>query len=512
MADEGRLSEPPNGPASAPGDTWFGDDAAPARATVYWVLLLLLPLGGFALRGGSPLSWAPYLHLATETLSVALALVLGALSFVRYFTGRRRTFLFIGSGFVAAGALDASHAVSAVLGLAAGDPLATVDAAAWSWLQSRLFLAVFLLLSLLTFRSEPADGADRRSAAGVIALAAVLTLVTVGFFSFVQTQGTIAVRPGWFFPRPLEALPGALFAAVSLGYLRRGRWRYDAFEHWLVVSLLIAAAAHLFYMGFSSAAGEPLHIGANLLKVISYVALLVGVLVSVYTTAYREHRALKLIRSINERLEAEVEVRTEAEEVLQRSEARLRSFLDSAHDLVLSVDADGRLLYVNPAMHEALGYGEEGLAEKTLFDIVPRTSIAAFGRGSPRCSRAIASGGSSSTSRVRQASASRVRGASLDTRETARRSRLRASSETSARSEGPRTSWRRRARTSRRSSSPRGTRSGRSTVISASSRSTVDSPSRSRRERGANPGWGTGPRTCFRTRTWSGIASSTNVP
>jgi PAS domain S-box-containing protein len=370
VAGEDRLTEDLHDPAHAPDEIWFGDDAAPARATVYWILLVVLALGGFALRGGAPLPRTADLHLVTETFAVALAVVLGVLALVRYFTGRRRTFLFIGTGFVAAGVLDAAHLAIATGGLAATAPASVLETAAWSWLHARVFLALFLLVSLLTLRDGSRASDRGTSAVGVVGLATALTALTAVFFAVVQLRQVPAIHPAWAYPRPAELLPGAIFGLACLGYLRRGRWRYDAFEHWLVVSLLIAAAGHLFFMGLSPAPGDALDTGAHILKSISYVALLVGVVVSVYTTARREQRALEIIRAANDRLEDEVEVRAEAQSALQRSEARLRSFLDSARDLVFSVDGEGRILYANPAVAEGLGYADGDLVGSTLFDVV----------------------------------------------------------------------------------------------------------------------------------------------
>ncbi len=370
LIDAGASAQAPAPSADGPRDDGLFEGAPPARATIYWVLLGLLPLGAVIVHGEDRLAWAPYLHLATESVAACLALVLGTLAFVRYFTGRQPTYLFIGTGFVATGVLDAAHGLlssTALLGLTTLEP---VDVAAWSWLQSRVFLALFLGVSLLALRSDDRMGAGRVSAGRVIGLAATLTVVTVAFFLVPGLQDTTAIHPAWIVPRPQEFLPGLLFGATCLGYVHRGRWRLDAFEHWLVVALLISAICHVAFMAFSRMPGDALHTTAHLLKGASYLALLFGVVSSVYHTSRREQTALRTIRQINATLEEQVDIRARAEQVLQRSEDRLQAFLDDAHDLIQSTDAEGHFTYVNPAWLETLGYTRQEIETRNLIDVI----------------------------------------------------------------------------------------------------------------------------------------------
>ncbi len=62
--------------------------------------------------------------------------------------------------------------------------------------------------------------------------------------------------------------------------------------------------------------------------------------------------------------------RKQAEEKLRENEERIRDFLDSANDLVQSVSPEGRLLYVNKAWRETLGYSEEEIRDLSMFDVV----------------------------------------------------------------------------------------------------------------------------------------------
>lgn len=60
---------------------------------------------------------------------------------------------------------------------------------------------------------------------------------------------------------------------------------------------------------------------------------------------------------------------------LQESEQRYRSLIDDMHDMVQSVDSDGRFIYVNDAWLSLLGYHQQQLSELTLWDIIHPDSI-----------------------------------------------------------------------------------------------------------------------------------------
>ncbi len=65
------------------------------------------------------------------------------------------------------------------------------------------------------------------------------------------------------------------------------------------------------------------------------------------------------------RLTADLDERTRAESALRRAEEKYRSIFENAREGIFRVDPDGRLLAVNPALAQMLGYGspEEMMAE-----------------------------------------------------------------------------------------------------------------------------------------------------
>ncbi|MUG99757.1 PAS domain S-box protein [Scytonema sp. UIC 10036] len=66
----------------------------------------------------------------------------------------------------------------------------------------------------------------------------------------------------------------------------------------------------------------------------------------------------------------DISERKQAEEALQESESELRDFLDSAHDLIQSFSPEGKLLYVNRAWQETMGYTLEEVKHLSIFDTI----------------------------------------------------------------------------------------------------------------------------------------------
>jgi PAS domain S-box-containing protein len=55
---------------------------------------------------------------------------------------------------------------------------------------------------------------------------------------------------------------------------------------------------------------------------------------------------------------------------LNESEERFKDLFENAHDMIQSVDKDGKFLYTNPAWRKSVGYTEEELQNLTVFDVI----------------------------------------------------------------------------------------------------------------------------------------------
>lgn len=348
-----------------------GPDRGLEHSALYAVLFLILVGGAMALNtmGGAWLSNATA-HTIMESVATLIAFMVGGLALVRYYSRKQITFLLIGCGFLGAAILDLNHAIGTTPGiLEARARIDGIDPDAfdqWGWMASRSFLSLFLFGSFVAWRQNTREESIPEFSVYVTAL--VLTLTYLLFFDLIplERQGS----PSALLKRPTEVIPGAFFLLAFAGFYRKGSWRRDQFEHWMLVSLLIATLTHVAFMLFSASRFDAMFDVAHLLKIASYVAILTGLMSSVYATFTREAAVLDALTESNEALAREVEFRAKTEQAVKESSKRLQRFLDNANDLVQSVDSEGRFLYVNSSWKRVLGYGDEDLDRVGLMDIV----------------------------------------------------------------------------------------------------------------------------------------------
>jgi PAS domain S-box-containing protein len=360
-----------------------GPDAGREHAALYAVLFLVLLVGSLFLQRDLTWSTSSGTHTVLESLATVLAFIIGALALVRYYSRKQITFLLIGCGFLGAALLDLNHALatSEWIVRARTEVDSRVNAGdldAWTWTAERVFLSLFLFGSLVAWRHGGREGSEAVPEAWIYGSALVMTVSNLLFFEWVPL-GTL-IFPFRAVARPSEFVPAVFFALAFAGFLRKGSWRRDAFEHWMLVSLLIAAMAHGAYMAFSEQRFDAMFDAAHLLKIASYVAILAGLLSSVYETFRREAESFEALRRSNARLAHEIAVRTRTEQAVKESRELLQEFLDNANDLIESVAPDGRILYVNSAWKRTLGYTDDDLERLSLYDIVHPAHRAAVRR------------------------------------------------------------------------------------------------------------------------------------
>ena len=252
------------------------------RAVTYGALSVALVIAYGALRGSAWRS-SGELHTVMESVATILALVIGAMALVRFYSHKNNTFLFIGTAFLGTALLDGYHAIVTSAYFAPFLPSGIAALIPWSWVASRLFLSVMLWLSWLAWRMEQRKGEAGRVREPVVYLAsAVLCVASFILFAFVPLPR--AYYPEFVFHRPEEFIPALFFLLALIGYLRKGEWRTESFDHWLVLSLMIGFLSQAAFMSFSGGLFDVEFDAAHTLKKVSYVCVLVGLLISMFET------------------------------------------------------------------------------------------------------------------------------------------------------------------------------------------------------------------------------------
>ena len=251
------------------------------RVAAYWLTGLVLTLFFAGLydvewRGSAPL------HTNMEIIATLLVAFVGAMALVRFYTQKDNTYLFIGTGFLGTAFLDGYHTVVTSALFRPFMPSDLPSLIPWSWVASRQFLSIMIFLSWYSWHRSQRLGPDSKVPEGAVyVFSAVFTLASFLFFAFVPLPG--AYYPDPLFHRPDEFGPALFFLMALIGYLKKGHWRKDIFEHWLVLSLIVGFLGQAVFMSHSGQLFDYEFDVAHLLKKVSYIFVLIGLLVSMYS-------------------------------------------------------------------------------------------------------------------------------------------------------------------------------------------------------------------------------------
>jgi signal transduction histidine kinase/CheY-like chemotaxis protein len=292
------------------------------------VTLLLLDVALFRSKWHSTAE----LHTLLETTATQMALITGAMALVRYYTKKSSAFLLLGSGFLGAALLDAYHTIITSSFLAGSTPSSLSALTPWSGATSRIFLSLLMCASLITWGGKKWGIRAEKHAEGIV-------YVLVGIWCVFNFLCFAVIRlPNPNFPtfpvhRPAELVPALFFGLAALGYLRRGTWKTDDFEHWLVLSLIVASSGHLLFMSLYRSLYDALFIAAHVVKIVGYLSVLVGLFISMHSIFKRESESATNLWQTNQSLTAEIVQR-------ERIEGELRLAQNGLEDRVRTRTAD----------------------------------------------------------------------------------------------------------------------------------------------------------------------------
>lgn len=303
------------------------------------------------------------LHTLKEVLATFLASTVGAVAIVRYYSKKNITFLFIGTAFVGTALLDGYHTIVTSEFFDALFPSSPPSLIPWSWNASRTFLAILMFLSLVYWRKGRNNGvANRFNENQLYFIVAALCILSFYVFAFVPLPRSY--YPELLWGRPQEFISGALFLMALAGYLKKGAWKTDSFEHWIVLSLIIGSGIQILFMPSSFGLFDAMFDGAHVLKIVSYLAVLIGLNINIF-------QMYLVLEESQEVLRREVAVRAKAEEKLTASEARMAAVIESAVDGIITLGRDGKIETFNSASESIFGYTAAEVIGKNVKVLMP---------------------------------------------------------------------------------------------------------------------------------------------
>lgn len=310
-------------------------------------------LAVFLLTGGAPaLPGNPIYHTSIETVAAMLAVFIGVLALLRYYTRPNVLFLFVGVAFLGAAVLDAILALATTgrhLNAASAGPGAAWPAGAAA---PELFLSAVMVLCLLAWRKDGRLITGVRDSGYVIC-----STVTALLFSGLLLGILMSVHLGYFHNKSVylaaETAAALFFLAAFAGFLRKSKWRTLYFDYWLTMSLIAGAASQAAFIFFSR---EPMAFDlAHILKTGGYVCVLTGLLASNLVIFRREAR---ITQSLTE------------------SEQRVRAIVDNIFDAVITINSKGIIQSANPAAESIFGYTASYLIGRNVNILMPENEKA----------------------------------------------------------------------------------------------------------------------------------------
>jgi PAS domain S-box-containing protein len=325
------------------------------RIRTYWLVGLSLSACSILL---SDSDWhgTPELHTLMEALSTIIALFVGLLALIRFYSRGGTDFLILGAGFIGVALLDGYHSVVSSIWFKSYLPSDLTSLIPWSWLASRLFLSIILLSLYFVLKWESENRALHKiSAKLVYSIILVTTLCSFLFFAFVPLSS--GYFKGELFFRPEELLPAIFFLLSLIGFIKLGDWRTNTFSHWLILAIIVNLVAQIVVMPYSAHLFDIQFDVAHLFKKLSYLFVLCGLGISVY-------RAFK-------DADTQTVIRKKAQISLEASEVRNRTIMNSLVDSLISINDKGIIENMNQASCQLFGYSKLEVLGKNIKMLMP---------------------------------------------------------------------------------------------------------------------------------------------
>ncbi len=262
------------------------DNLAKRRLLTYLCVMIASLLSYVILSHQFTWQGSSAVHTVVEVIAMVLALTIGGIALTRYHSKEDYVFLILGIGFIGTGLLDGYHAILTLEHSELHSHSASTPHFEWSWLSSRLFLSLMFVVAYIAWRccynnyNRELPSKFRLSLS--VLIIAIALAATVFYLPLPH-----AYSPEYFFVRPYEWVPAALFLFALIGFYDKGQWRTDSFEHYLIIALFINIFGQLLFMAQSSNLFDLEFEMAHLFKLLGYIVVLFGLLVSMSNSLSR---------------------------------------------------------------------------------------------------------------------------------------------------------------------------------------------------------------------------------
>lgn len=241
--------------------------------------------------------WFKDILLFTELISSILAVFIGTLALVRFYTKKTKlAFLLLGIGFVFVGVLEGVQLLTSLNGFGSLFVYTEEILFPLGMVLAKTFLSIILFLSWFVRKDYEHENSDKEK---IIALSVILLFLFAisAFVMFVNVPGGLQDH--------IPALIGGVLSMLLLllgiiGYLRTNIWKYESFEYWVIFSMIFLLISTIFFLPFLNLEHELTMIFSVLARFLSYLFILIGFLVSIHEIYAREIEYLEELKEKNE--------------------------------------------------------------------------------------------------------------------------------------------------------------------------------------------------------------------
>jgi PAS domain-containing protein len=157
---------------------------------------------------------------------------------------------------------------------------------------------------------------------------------------------------------------------LSVLAIRKGAWKTSSFDHWFILAMIAGMSGHLFYLLFSGSLNDAAYFAGHLLKMLSFVLILVGLFRSVFAVFRSEVQAKEKLRHFRDEMEVRVQERTrelsERGRQLGAAHVEAELFLASIPSVLIGLNARGQITRWNPVAAQIFGIVEDEAKGHTL--------------------------------------------------------------------------------------------------------------------------------------------------